>query len=47
MGTIEEAAKKAVLAEDAVLEVEFDEQRFRQSYQEEVERYRQEKRNNR
>ncbi|WP_161877103.1 hypothetical protein [Odoribacter sp. Z80] len=47
VGTIEEAAKKAVLAEDAVLEVEFDEQRFRQSYQEEVERYRQEKRNNR
>lgn len=47
VGKIEDAAKKAVLSEDAALEVEFDEKRFRESYQEELARYRQNKEANR
>lgn len=47
VGMIEDASKKAVLSEDTALEVEFDEKRFRESYQEELARYRQEKAANR
>lgn len=42
-GTLEDAVKKAVLSDDEALQVEFDEKRFRESYKEELERYRQEK----
>lgn len=47
IGTIEDAAKKAVLSEDSALKVKFDEQKFRESYQEELARYRQQKEANR